>query len=206
MKASTLATIKMFTRHFTKPSVIFRLCGVVFLIIGLDLAGLDLSQLKRPEQWGVCLALCGAVLLVLSWVFWGPRSAKFRQIECSELKVVGEDGKVKVWLSPIDLDKWHNYHGHESVVFIGHGDHGGKVEVWDSNKDCSRVIWLGAGKHGGTLKVYGESFGMATLGIDEHGNGEVYICDNTRHRLASIHTNEDGDGAVSTWDRHGDRQ
>ena len=97
--------------------------------------------------------------------------------------------------------------GKGGSVNIDTNKNGGSVQVYGNILDGkiagmsiaeqSGVVWVVSGKD------YGE--GAARMITDEHG-GHVEVLNNQLEIRAAMSVNEYDNGAVSTWDRNGDRQ
>ena len=59
--------------------------------------------------------------------------------------------------------------------------------------------------HGVVWVLSGKDYGSARMITDEHG-GHVQVLNNQLEIRAAMGINEDGNGAISTWDRNGYRQ
>ena len=91
-------------------------------------------------------------------------------------------------------------------VDIGPDEHGGHVQVYGKGLFDSRIAGMGIAEQSGVVWVLsGKDYGSARMITDEHG-GHVQVLNNQLEIRAAMGVNEDGNGALSTWDRNGYRQ
>lgn len=140
--------------------------------------------MKAKERFFYMVTGAGlGVTILLVGMAVSPTTAQkdaFGEITCTELTVLGQDGKKRVRLRD----------------FLG-----GAVEVWDEDEKISATIYAAFPD----VSVYGkDAKGNASLGIDEHG-GVINVCNNEGRKQATMDINKYGAGVVSTWDKHGDK-
>ena len=139
------------------------------------------------EHWQIKFAYAGfGALLLFIGMLLSPVTAqrdRFGEIECTKLRVVDANGKRRVIISSgVDGGSVFTYgKDGKPAVALGVSEHGGLVST--VGKDGKPAVALGNYEHGGFVKVKGKGEGEAVMAINEYGNG-----------------------AVSTWDKNGNRQ
>ena len=95
--------------------------------------------------------------------------------------------------------------GRSGAIMMKFSEYGGRIVA--GGRKNSGLAQLGVGKRGGWVSVSGagDSEGKARMSIDEDG-GSVEVYGNDGKQRVAIGVNEDGNGAVSTWDKNGYRQ
>lgn len=133
---------------------------------------------------------------------------RFGDIECTSLRVVDKDGMSRVEIG-ITSD------GEDASIFVmdkkgvPQADisveerRGGSIRV--SNKLGEKSASLDVGLFGGRVGVRGKDMEGAKLGVDKHG-GYLRVEGKKMQPKAAMGINERGNGAVSIWDKNGNRQ
>ena len=141
------------------------------------------------QNWQQKLAFAGfACLFTIIGMLLSPVTAqrdKFGDIECTSLKVVGADGF--------------------SRVSIGAGSLGGYVVVYDDDISGASKAELNISPRGGYIKANGKD-GVSTVVIDFNAHGGILLAHGKGKGKVAIEINENGNGAVSTWDNNGNQQ
>jgi hypothetical protein len=159
----------------------------------------------------------GGLLMLVGMLFSSisPLTAQkdvFGEITCTKLTVVDKDGKGSVRLF---IDE---HGGHIGVAGkyakgaaslpgaagLNIDEHGGVVSVF--GKNAKGMASLSIAEHGGVVGVYDKDRNIRTsLFITEHG-GHVGVLGKDKKGGVSIRVNKYGNGAVTTWDKHGYKQ
>ena len=158
-------------------------------------------------------------LLVATGMIISPLNAqkdKFGEIECTKLTVVNGEGKASVILCGEMFDALDHLLPNVEAVVIYEGNiqlndndsgsvwvEGGKVTVYD--KDGESGVSLRITTNGGRVNAFDKAGNVkGMLGIDEHG-GFVQTSGRSKG-YAIMGINDEGNGAVTTYDKNGYRQ
>lgn len=179
------------------------------------------------QHWQIKLVYMGfGGLLMLVGMLISPVTAKrdtFDTIQCSKLEIIDEEGISRILLATGDrLDVVTV--GNE--VVIGYDSNGPYITASNSDFEKSGAVWLTIGEYGGRVSTfqyggvtavvgssnlehgrvvaYGNGGKIeAMLGSTEHGGRVTVFGNGVSHGQAAIGIDENGNGVVSTWDRHG---
>lgn len=145
---------------------------------------------RKESLYAVIGGIVGAVLsmAVCSFLPLGAQSqsnGKFREITCTELKVVDAAGKTKVSLDTFGFDGRVEVFGKTGSVALITNEDGGRVGVYGragdvilANDGDGGQVWVSGGKVMSGLR--------AVMGVDDYGNGAVAIWDKNGNPLAVL--------------------
>lgn len=133
------------------------------------------------ENWKIKLAYTGfggllGCLFTIMGMFAPQVTAqhnKFGYIECTRLKVVDGEGKMKVFVGIEEDNGFIGVYGNDgkSEVSISIAEHGGVVTALGEDGKSKAV--LGIDKEGGYVLVTGRSKGEVFMGLNRMGGGYI---------------------------------
>ena len=161
--------------------------------------------MKMKERLYAVIGGCvGAFITMLMWSYnpLGAQSGEdgnFNVVTCRELMVLDSEGKRNVRMSSQEYGGSIGVYGDTGASLLVIDKRGGRITVAGDTGSA----WMSMGGHGGFVSVFGqkgEGRG-AVMSINKHG-GEVRVVSDQEGK-AIMAVNEDGNGAVTTWDKAG---